>query len=271
MFLRQKNLFSVSNESLRQFKYGINKDNALTYTIRTGDRQVFQYLLTRGLTPLASDADGKNAIHYAVMHERVDFLTFLLTGQFEGQFRKIKPLDFDEKPFLKLAWEGLDRLSVNEGVSPLHIACANGNKEILRLIIRHLKHRDTYQPVYSFIGKFKSLQTHLEQTTVEYKTPFLVAASSNNHKIMKILLKRDVEQLYSQCRLLKNALHYAVQLGNPQMIKFVLSADAENNYLRQQVDCRGKPPSAYNPKQSLTHIWDLCAGSASKDAIVPLL
>ena len=74
---------SVSNDLLTEFKYGIYKDNALTYFMRIKDWEIFKYLLSRGIKPSSKNEDGLTAVHFAVEMERFEFLSYMLQGDFD--------------------------------------------------------------------------------------------------------------------------------------------------------------------------------------------
>ena len=80
-------LATYSNKQLQVFCYGIYSDNALTYTMRMEDSEKFQYLLARGVLPSATDSSGCNAIHYAIRMEKLNFLSYMLEGDFNAYER----------------------------------------------------------------------------------------------------------------------------------------------------------------------------------------
>lgn len=50
--------------------------------IRLDDKAKFEYLLGRGISPAASDSEGCNALHYAIRMERMEFLSYMLEGDY---------------------------------------------------------------------------------------------------------------------------------------------------------------------------------------------
>jgi hypothetical protein len=52
--------------------------------IRIEDRSKFEYLLGRGILASICDSEGYNAIHYAIRMERIQFLSFLLEGDYQA-------------------------------------------------------------------------------------------------------------------------------------------------------------------------------------------
>ncbi len=50
--------------------------------MRVDDKQKFEYLLNRGILPSALDNEGCNAIHFAIRMEKIEFLSYLLEGDY---------------------------------------------------------------------------------------------------------------------------------------------------------------------------------------------
>jgi ankyrin repeat protein len=65
----KEEFMSRSNEELQLFKFGVFKDNSLTYMVRTGQVEKVKYLLKRGVDPYVSNQDNQNAIHFAIKSE----------------------------------------------------------------------------------------------------------------------------------------------------------------------------------------------------------
>lgn len=52
--------------------------------MRINDKQKFEYLLGRGILASVVDQDGNNALHYAIKMERIEYISFLLEGEYHG-------------------------------------------------------------------------------------------------------------------------------------------------------------------------------------------
>lgn len=50
--------------------------------IRIGDKKRFEYLLNRGVYPSFTDTNGNSALHYCIRLENIDFLSYLLEGEY---------------------------------------------------------------------------------------------------------------------------------------------------------------------------------------------
>lgn len=77
--------------------------------------------------------------------------------------------------------------------------------------------------------------------------PLLLSAYHNNFNIFKKIVKLHVSLktesfLYVSCNKMNNILHFAIDNQNEEMIKFIISCDAENNYLRSEINVKGKIP-----------------------------
>jgi ankyrin repeat protein len=62
--------------------------------IRVEDKSKFEYLLNRGLVPSTMDAEGCNGIHYAVRMGKLDFLSYLLEGDYSSHENGLDPTHF---------------------------------------------------------------------------------------------------------------------------------------------------------------------------------
>ena len=88
MQFNKTELASMSDKILSSFCIGIYKDNALTYKMRFDDQENFKYLLMRKISVNNYDQNGNNSIHYAILLEKIEFLSFLMEGKFESEIMK---------------------------------------------------------------------------------------------------------------------------------------------------------------------------------------
>ena len=78
--LNAKKIKVLPNFKLAKFIFGIYKDNALNYFLRTQNDSLFRFLLKRGCNPMIKGQDGRNTLHYCVSFQRLQSLEFLLFG-----------------------------------------------------------------------------------------------------------------------------------------------------------------------------------------------
>ena len=57
---------SKSNDELQEFRYGVFKDNALTYLMRTGELKRLKYLLKRNIDPTVYNKEGLSSLHFVI-------------------------------------------------------------------------------------------------------------------------------------------------------------------------------------------------------------
>lgn len=55
----------------------------LTYSIRCGDKENFEYLLNRGISILKFDKKGNNCLHFAINIEKLDIIAYLTERNYE--------------------------------------------------------------------------------------------------------------------------------------------------------------------------------------------
>ena len=99
----------------------------------------------------------------------------------------------------------------------------------------------------------------------------LTAASSSHLKVLKKLVNiqkgnATLSFLYVTCNKLNNILHFAIENKNEEMVKFIVSCDAENNFLRQEVNSKGLKPFDLDPNRDYEfyynpHLWEICSSS----------
>lgn len=78
-----RELLSKDMKTLASFIIPPKRDNALTWAIRQGRSQAFEYLLhARHISPALANHKGHNALHFAIRTERYSFLTYMLQEKY---------------------------------------------------------------------------------------------------------------------------------------------------------------------------------------------
>jgi len=236
-------LASISNELLEKFIYGVQNDNALTYSIRVNNIEIFQYLTKRGVNLTLSDYNNKNVLHFAVQFSRLDFLRFIFQD-FDTQYKDgLEDLLLESSseesdnevlehiskcPWLLQAFKCLDKSSYREGNTPLIRACMIGDVEVVHFLLVQLELRDRYSELQSKkeqgASGYFTLKEAIEFANKENMTALLVAAKYNNFRAVKELCNRDAN-IYQTCNKMQNVLHYAILNENEEMIKFFIEKD----------------------------------------------
>ena len=67
----KKNLALISNEHLSKYIINNGQDNALTFSIRVGNYSVFKFLLKKGVSVLATNDEGRTAVHAAIEYKKL--------------------------------------------------------------------------------------------------------------------------------------------------------------------------------------------------------
>ena len=105
----------------------------------------------------------------------------------------------------------------------------------------------------------KSLKDILDFTDSENLTPLLLASKFESLGVMKLLVSEGAN-LYCNCSLLQNALHYAVINGSEDMVKFLVQADAESMILKNEVNYRNQKPEHHDTEKKyytvFNNIWE---------------
>lgn len=80
----KKSLALISNEHLSKFIINSGEDNALTFTMRVGNFNVFKFLLAKGVSVLTLNDNGKTAVHFAIEFGKIEYLAYLFEGETNG-------------------------------------------------------------------------------------------------------------------------------------------------------------------------------------------
>ena len=287
----QKHLSSQNNEQLSIFMYGLYQDNVLSYLMRINDMKMFEYILQRGISPLSSNHNELNALHYAIQLEKLNFLAYLLEGDFEAcnnkstandvieaKSRRLEGLLNDQSRTEKKYWifeslVALDRFTLNEGYTPLILSMKAEKEEMASYIIQIIMVRERLRTQSTISQTFKSKFVHIDDLLSykdkKSKTALLTSARSGFISSFKQLFALGAN-FYVTCGKLNNALHYANMSENEDLVKFVSWSDAENSsgyYLHNQRNVRGMLPIDYDRKKRfydiVYHIWE--SASLSKN------
>ena len=129
----------LNNVNLEKFEYGEMMDNSLTLQIRNGRMDLFKYLLTRHVDPMASNEDLITAFHATVIYQRPDFASYLFTGD-ETAFEQSEAAEAVKwgrlESWQKKAYFSIDKTTRKHGFTPLHIAASLGDLAQINFWVR---------------------------------------------------------------------------------------------------------------------------------------
>jgi len=113
---------------------------ALHFAARRGHEEVFAALMESGANPLARDAFGCTALPYAVLGGSLTIVDFLLQHGLEPNMRS--SLSFEASCFCPSSAEPspahlADELAIVSCATPLHLASAEGNLELVHLLLEY--------------------------------------------------------------------------------------------------------------------------------------
>jgi hypothetical protein len=71
-------------------------------------------------------------------------LNFLLFGDFEVNKSMYNKEDFLQKKWMAYSWLCLDKFTLEEGLTPLHISCTLGENTIFKILLKLINHKLKY-------------------------------------------------------------------------------------------------------------------------------
>ena len=249
----------MSSLKLSEHKYGVHMDNYLTYAIRYNNRTAVEYLLNRDeITPLISNSDNKNALHFAVETENIKIISYLCEGSWNISSGMFSLEILKDKSWIKESWKALDKATIFEGYTPFHIAVILGNLEIVQYFVKIMNYRTKTSNIENNNEKFMSIEEMLECKAIEEMTPLLLAARYNNKEVFKYLLHLGASP-YAINTKFRNGLHFAVMNRNHEIVQILSKIGQEKSLLISQMDYRGSKPIVYDKKNEfkllLVDIW----------------
>ena len=160
--------------------------------------------------------------------------------------------------------KALDQCGVQEGFTPLLLAASMGQLKTFTYLLAVIKKRDKMIARYPSefdAENYMTLEHHLEFRNSSNFNAFLVAAKADNIDILRVLHEEGAN-VYGQCTKFQNALHYATINDNEEMIKYLISVDAEKGWLISQEDVKSKKPRDYDFKKRygmgiFDNVWNL--------------
>jgi len=170
---------------------------------------VCELLLKVGANPLATDEDGRNAMHWAAAIGLTEIVRFLLVYKqlIDSKSKKdeIPLLLASEKGSIEvcelLLKAGANPLATDEdGLNAMHCAAKNGKREIVRMLL-------IYKQLIS------------SKTSAGF-TPLMFAALSGDLEMCELLLKAEANPLATDEDGF-NAMHYAAEIGKTEIVRIL--------------------------------------------------
>ena len=157
-----------------------------------------------------------------------------------------------------------------DGLTPLLAAWAIGNLDIIKLILKSIKRRESLIDEFSSdtIDYLLTFEESLELPNLEGLTPFMLAAKYGHLEVLKYLHGVGAN-IYAECNKQQNALHYAVlskyllfkTIGmDIEIVDYLVYLDSDNRTLREQFNIDHKRPGELDSEKLfediILSIWD---------------
>ena len=235
------------------------KDNhgqtALHSAIHMGSLEAARECLSSGADPLSKDNKDLNALHYAVLHNRMAIMNLLLRQSSASQLildvnsKKESPvhlalkLGFSDALLKMTSVVQFDQQNTidDDGNNFLHLAAAASDWKALSILLeftplQQLNHANSlgFTPLHAAAkaGNLHCVQLLLSNGAVSHKchlgfTPFLLACREGHTECAQALhdsfsYQKDWTNVDGN-----SALHLAAMSGNPKLVSFALDADVQ--------------------------------------------
>ena len=193
---------------------------ALQVALRNRKEATASVLLSRGASATSTDADGKTALHLAVIHRLVGVCTRLLEQHMlfvsVHDDKLNTPLHYaainnDSKICKALLDYGASLAARNSTEeTALHLAAGEGNKEAVQVLL-DVDFKDMNITKEAFINMERD----------DKKTALLLAAEMGNFEVIGQLICNGAD-IHSRSKDRKSALHLAVLSGNENSVRLLL-------------------------------------------------
>ncbi len=248
-------MITLSTKALASFMYGVHSDSYLTYAMRVENREAIEYLLTRGVSPLAADPHGRNAVHYAAEFESLSSLSMLLEGTWISPDRSPDPDQLlRSRPWVLDGWRALDQSTRNDGLLPFHVAAMKGNGNVLKYLAYVGEIRKCAKG-----ERFMEMDDMLEYKAKYQMTPLLLAVQYNRLESFQYLVMIGAD-IYARNTRMQNTLHLAVINKNEDIVRWLIAKDSDACTLKAGKDYRGREPGHYAKREemqiALISMWE---------------
>ena len=231
----------------------------LHVSISSGNLNSVKELLVRGSDPFLRDESGSNALHLAVLHNKVSIISELLKVSNSIQLltdvnsKGYSPVHIGVKLGLRdvvinlmhpvlLQCPSHHNVKDPYGNNYIHLAAASGDWKLLleflglpniRKLLNDTNHNGMTPLFYAAEGgKSQCIEYLLNYGAIVYKgsqgiTPLMIACSGGHVNCAKLLYKNHIYQLNLQDDFGNTALHHATKSGNSSLIQYLLDLNCK--------------------------------------------
>lgn len=241
--------YSIINEDIQTvrllLKSGV-KPSLLETAAKINNNRIVQILLESDTSSNISDESKNNSLFYAVKKSNLNLATLLV--------------DY-----------GADAVCLDDsGNEPLYYAVGTGNIEITKLLIESgadIHKRDQNDKTIlmkaceskyvndDIAALLINLGADVNAEGYNCETPLLIALSSYQYGIVELLLKEDI-YIDHKNSWNYSALMYAIDKGNMEMAKLLISSGADYTYKCYNLTMRGTTPMEHALDKGLNELLD---------------
>jgi ankyrin repeat protein len=167
---------------------GYGTDTRLADAVRSGDKSAIQTLLAAKVDVNAAQGDGSTALHWAAFNDDLDTARLLLK-----------------------AGASVKAATRNGAITPLFMACRNGNAAMIGLLL--------------------DAGADANSATANGTTALMMAASSGSAPAVKLLIDRGADMNATDLAHGQTALMFAASLNRADVIKVLMAKGADSKLL----------------------------------------
>ncbi|UCC38611.1 MAG: ankyrin repeat domain-containing protein [Candidatus Aminicenantes bacterium] len=227
----------------------LNNRTPLHFAATTGNKQIAEYLLSKGADINLKNSDGRTPLHFAASNRQKDVVELLITNGADLEAKDI----YDNTPLNSATYGGdieIIKLMIEKGAniktlsgyngSLLHAAASRGRKDIIKLFVDkgldiNFQDKDGPAPIHiAAAGGNEDLVRFLVENGAKVNIkrrynliPLHIAAAGGHKEVVELLLKHGAD-INIRCSDGRTPLHMAEDFSQNNIVELLSAKSAVN-------------------------------------------